>query len=110
MTAAPLIVPSRRRGALQIREVRSREEWNAIVTGLGAHLRQSWEWGELGGGPIHRRAVAAAGRAVAAVAMTELSIPGLGFALLEAPRGPVIGPRTPAVWSALIEAIRETAQ
>ena len=110
MSVSPLLVSPRRHTALQIREIRCREEWNAIVTGVGGHVRQSWEWGVFGGRPGHRLAIAAAGHAVAAIAMSELSIPGFGFTVLEAPRGPVIGPRTPAVFSALVETIREAAQ
>ena len=110
MSVSPLLVPPRRHTTPQIREIRCREEWNAIVTGVGGHVRQSWEWGAFGGGPVHRLAIAATGHAVAAIAMTELSIPGFGFVVLEAPRGPVIGPRTPAVFSALVETIRETAE
>lgn len=92
---------------LQTHDVHDRNAWNAVVQELGGHVRQTWEWGALGGRPMHRRVITANGQAVAAIALTEIALPGGPYTVLEAPRGPVLGARTAAVWPAVVDAIRE---
>lgn len=104
----PVSSPGLRNG-LQTRDVTCSEEWDPIVVALGGHLRQGWAWGELGGWPVHRRAIVDAGYAVAAIAMTEIRLPAVPYTVLYASRGPVVGPRTARTWAALLAAVRETA-
>jgi lipid II:glycine glycyltransferase (peptidoglycan interpeptide bridge formation enzyme) len=93
--------------ALQTYDVLDRNAWNAIVLGLDGHVRQTWGWGALCDRPVHRRVIAANGHAAAAIALTEIALPGGAYTVLEAPRGPVLGGRTAAVWPAVMDAIRE---
>lgn len=71
-----------------LREIGEREEWNALVRGLGGSVLQSWEWGEFrsrhGWRPVR---LAAEG---AAVQLLVRKLPGKVFgALAYAPHGPV---------------------
>lgn len=104
--AAPLLHVD---GSLTVREVHTRDAWNALVLGLAnPDLRQSWEWGELrggtGGGP-YRYAVFDGGLPVAALAATAWRLPGLPYSVLYASRGPVLGQAGKMAWRGLRAAI-----
>jgi hypothetical protein len=107
MRALALSAPAEVRTGLHVRDVDCRDDWNAVVSALGGHLRQGWEWGALSGRPVDRRAIVTAGHAVAAIALTEIRIPGTPYTVLDAPRAPILGPRTARVWGDVVEAIRD---
>src|SRR5687768_10570595 len=105
--AFPAVVPAiPLRTALHVHDVDCEHEWNRVVQGLDGHVRQSWAWGTLTGRRVHRRAVFAGTEPVAAIALTEIALPGVPYTVLDASRGPVLGPRTAALWPALLGAIR----
>ncbi|MBI2207709.1 MAG: peptidoglycan bridge formation glycyltransferase FemA/FemB family protein [Candidatus Rokubacteria bacterium] len=110
MTPLTLVQATEPRSELQVRDVTCMEEWDSLVAGLGGHLRQGWAWGELGGRPVHRRAITEAGHAVAAISLTEIRLPAVPYTVLYGSRGPVIGPRTRRTWSAMLETIRDVAR
>jgi lipid II:glycine glycyltransferase (peptidoglycan interpeptide bridge formation enzyme) len=95
---------------LQINDVDCEADWNLLVERLDGHVRQSWPWGSLATRPVHRRAILADGDPVAAIALTEIALPGLPFTVLDAPRGPMLGRRSSNLWPALLDAIREVAE
>jgi peptidoglycan pentaglycine glycine transferase (the first glycine) len=79
--------------------VLNRDEWNAALGALpGAHLLQSWEWGEFKAGygwePLRLLWCRPGGEPAAAAQVLErrVRVPGLGFErrVLYAPRGPVL--------------------
>ncbi len=83
---------------MNLREIDSGGEWNALAASLpGAHVLQSWEWGEFkrryGWGP-RRMVWEREGRAVAAASVLTRSISSRGasfpLTLLYAPRGPLL--------------------
>ncbi len=95
--------------------VSDRTNWNAALTSLpGAHLLQSWEWGELKdkyGWKAHRllwKAVDGTPLAAAQILQRDLPLPGIGsrFSILYCPRGPVLKWAEPAIRSQVLEDLR----
>jgi peptidoglycan pentaglycine glycine transferase (the first glycine) len=93
---------------LRVRLIDDRETWNALALGFpNAHLRQSYEWGEIrrqqGWQPLR---LAAFGGLECRAAMTALvhRLPALG-PLVYAPRGPLLEPGDDDAWAALPELV-----
>ncbi len=94
-----------------IREVRERDEWNALVLRLpNCDLRQGYEWGEARAsqGWIPRRiAVFDHEACVAAVSILAKRLPFLSRSFLYAPGGPLlIDAKHERAWEGLLEGIR----
>jgi peptidoglycan pentaglycine glycine transferase (the first glycine) len=69
-------------------------EWDAIISGLpGAHILQTWEWGQFKAGygwqPLPQVWRDASGQPRAAALVLKRAMPG-GFSVLYVPRGPLV--------------------
>ena len=100
--------------SLVIREVKNRDEWNALVLSLPKYdLRQGYEWGEARvsqGWSPRRIAVFEGQSCVAAIAILEKRIPLLGRSILYAPGGPLLkDTRHDRAWDRLLAGIRQVA-
>ncbi len=71
--------------------MKSREEWNSLVRGLGGSALQAWEWGEFRGEQGWRvlRLAHLQGSAAAQVLLRRFPVPGFG-SFAYAPYGPVL--------------------
>ena len=110
MTSASLVSAPPVRTEFQVSDVDCEVEWNSLVERLDGHVRQSWSWGRLATRPVHRRAILVDGEPVAAIALTEIALPGLPYTVLDAPRGPMLGHRSSSLWPALLGAIRDVGE
>lgn len=107
--AADLVMDS-----LVVREIRQRDEWNALVVGLPHYdLRQGYEWGEVmtsQGWIPHRLAAFQGTSCVAAVSILAKPLPVIGRSILHAPAGPLLSDaRNDSAWDGLLEGIRRVA-
>ena len=75
------------------------DEWNDLIADLpGAHILQTWEWGQVksdfGWQPIHRVWRSPSGQLEAAALVLErrIKVPGLpgGLGVMYAPKGPML--------------------
>jgi peptidoglycan pentaglycine glycine transferase (the first glycine) len=78
------------------------DEWNKLIAGLpGAHILQTWEWGQFkadyGWQPLPQVWRDAQGQVRAAALVLKRSMPG-GLSILYVPRGPLVD-WTDATWS-----------
>lgn len=76
---------------MEIKEISDQSQWDGFLLNHGAHLLQSWQWGELQrrcGRRVWRLAVVADGRFLAAAQIIKYDLP-LSKSYLYCPRGPV---------------------
>jgi lipid II:glycine glycyltransferase (peptidoglycan interpeptide bridge formation enzyme) len=97
-----------KRAMVRVLRIYDRETWNALALRFSnAHLRQSYEWGEIrrrqGWEPVRLAAFAGPECRVAMTVLTH-RLPALGT-LAYAPRGPLLEPGEDAAWAALPELV-----
>lgn len=98
----------------EIREVHDRAVWNSLVLSFPHYdFRQSFEWGEVrrsAGWEPFRYAVFEGGKSIACVSILAQRIPGTGFSLLYAPRGPLMDFQDQVAWRGIRAAVDDAAR
>jgi lipid II:glycine glycyltransferase (peptidoglycan interpeptide bridge formation enzyme) len=94
---------------VRVRQIDDRETWNALALGFSnAHLRQSYEWGEIrrqqGWQPLRLAAFSGLECRAAMMALVH-RLPAMGT-LAYAPRGPLLETTDDGAWTALPELVR----
>ena len=96
---------------MQAREITDAAEWDGLIAGHpGAHPLQTWGWGEVkraSGWGAWRVAVQDGPELRAAAQVLTRHVPRLPFAMIYAPRGPVIAPDDGEALDVLMRAVNE---
>ncbi len=96
---------------MQAKEITSAAEWDELIAGHpGAHPLQTWGWGEVkraSGWGAWRVAVMDGPELRAAAQVLTRRVPRLPFAMIYAPRGPVIAPDDPEALDVLLRAVQD---